>query len=73
MLHCVDFWVFDGQVAPPERQVKAVVAIKQQQHKTLITIEMHKLNNLITKPFANGFYVSLYKTLKMFVTRLIIT
>ena len=36
--HCVDFRVFDGQVAPPTKQVEAAVAEKQQQQKTLVGI-----------------------------------
>ena len=30
-LHCVKFRVFDGQLAPPEKQVEAAVAEIQQQ------------------------------------------
>ena len=64
--HCVDFRVFDGQVAPPEEQVEAPVAEKQQQQKALVGIEMRKLNHCINKPFANGFCVLEYSKLKMY-------
>ena len=30
MPHCVDFRVFDGQVAPPEEHVEAAIAEEQQ-------------------------------------------
>ena len=53
--HCVDFRVFDGQLAPQEKQVEAALA-EEQQHKTaLVGIEMRKLNHFIYKPFANVF------------------
>ena len=63
--HCVDFRVFDGQVAPPEEQVKAAVAEEQQQQEALLGIKMRKLNHFINKPFANGFCVLEYSKLKM--------
>ena len=53
--HCVDFRVFDGQVAEQEAQVEAAVADEQQQHKALVGIKMQKLNYFINRPFANGF------------------
>ena len=64
--HCVDFRVFDGQVAPPEEQVEAAVAEEQQQQEALVGIEMRKLNHFINKPFANGFCVLEYSKLKMY-------
>ena len=68
--HCVDFRVFDGQVAQPEEQVEAAAAEEQQLQETLVGIEMRKLNHFINKPFANGFYVLEYSKLKMYVTYL---
>ena len=50
--HCVDFRVFDGQVAPPEKQLEAAAAEEQQQEEALVGIEMRKLNHFINKPFA---------------------
>ena len=64
--HCVDFCVFDGQVAPPEEQVEAAIAEEQQQQKALVGIKMRKLNHFINKPFANGFCVLEYSKLKMY-------
>ena len=64
--HCVDFRVFDGQVAPQEEQVEAAVAEEQQQQEALVGIEMRKLNHFINKPFANGFCVLEYSLLKMY-------
>ena len=66
--HCVDFCVFDGQVAPPEKQVEAAAAEEQQLQDTLVLIEMRKLNHFINKPFANGFCVQEYNKLKMYIT-----
>ena len=57
MPHCVDFRVFDGQLAPPEEQVEVAVADEQRHQKALVGIEMRKLNHFINKPFANGFCV----------------
>ena len=68
--HCVDFRVFDGQVAQPEEQVEAAVAEEQQQQEPLVGIEMRKLNHVINKPFANGFCVLEYSKLKMYGTYL---
>ena len=69
-LPCMDFRVFDGQVAPPEEQVEAAVAEEQQLQEALVEIEMRKLNHFINKWFANGFCVLEYSKLKMFVTYL---
>ena len=66
----MDFCVFDGQVAPPEEQVEAAVAEKQQRQEALVLIEMRKLNHFINKPFANCFCVLEYSKLKMYVTYL---
>ena len=66
--HCVDFLVFDGQVAPPEKQVEVAAAEEQQLQEALVGIEMRKLNHFINKPFANGFCVLEYSKLKMYVT-----
>ena len=66
--HCVDFRVFDGQIAPPVEQVEAAVAEEQHQQEALIGIEMRKLNHFINKPFANGFCVLEYSKLKMYET-----
>ena len=63
--HCVDFRVFDGQVAQQEEQVKTAVEKEQQQQEALVGIEMWKLNHFINKPFANGFCVLEYSKLKM--------
>ena len=63
--HCVDFRVFDGQVATPEEQVEAAVADEQQQQEALVGIKMRKLNYFINKPFTNGFCVLEYSILKM--------
>ena len=71
--HCVDFRVFDGQVAPPEKLVKAAVAEKQQQKEVSVGIKMQKLNHFINKPFANGFCVLEYSKLKMYMTCLYLT
>ena len=71
MPHCVDFLVFDGQLAPPEEQVEAAVAEEQQQQKALVGIEMRKLNHFINKPFANSFCVLEYSKLKMYYTCLL--
>ena len=70
MPHCVDFRVFDGQVAQPEEQIEVADAIEQQQQEALVEIEMSKLNHFINKPFANVFCVLGYKKLKMYVTYL---
>ena len=64
--HFVDFRVFDGQVAPPEEQVKAAAAVEQQQQEALVGIEMRKLNHFIKKSFSNGFCVLEYSKLKMY-------
>ena len=64
--HCVDFRVFDGQMAQQEEQVEAAVADEQQQQEALVGIEMRKLNHFINKPFANGFRVLEYSKLKMY-------
>ena len=66
--HCVDFRVFDGQLAPPEEQVEAAVAEEQQQKEALVGIQNRKLNHFINKPFANGFCVLEYSKLKMYET-----
>ena len=66
--HCVDFRVFDCQVAPPEEQVEAPVAEEKQQQEALVGIEMRKLNHFINKPFANGFCVLEYSKLQMYET-----
>ena len=71
--YCVDFRVFDGQVAPPEEQVEAAAAEEQQQLEALVGIEMRKLNHFINKPFANGFCVVVYSKLKMYMTCLFLT
>ena len=64
--HCVDFRVFDGHVAPPDKQVEAAAAEKQQQQEALVGIKMQKLNQFINKPFANGFCELEYSKLKMY-------
>ena len=38
--HCVDFCVFDSQVAPPEEQVEIAVTEEQQLQEALVGIEM---------------------------------
>ena len=58
--------MFDGQVTPPEKQVEAAAAEKQQEQEALVGIEMRKLNHFINKPFANGFCVLEYSNLKMY-------
>ena len=55
--HSVDFPVFDGQLALPEKQVEAAVATEQQQQQALVGIDIRKLNHFINKLFANGFCV----------------
>ena len=70
MLHCVDFWVFHGQIAPPLKQVEIAAAFEQQQQEARVGIEMQKLNHFINKPFANGFCLQKYSKLKMYVTYL---
>ena len=70
--HCVDFRVFDGQLAPQEEQVEAAVAEEQQHQKAIVGIEMRKLNHFINKPFANGFCVLKYSKLKMYYTCLLL-
>ena len=67
---CVNFRVFDGQVAPPEKQVEAATAKEQQLQEALVDIEMQKLNHFINNPFANGFCVLEYSKLKMYYTYL---
>ena len=69
--HCVDFCLFDGQVAQPEEQVEAAAAEEQHQQEALVGIEMRKLNHFINKLFANGFCVLEYSKLNMYVTYLI--
>ena len=64
--NCVDFRVFDGQLAPQEEQVEAAVADKPAQQNALMEIEMQKLNYIINTPFANGFCVLEYNKLKMY-------
>ena len=64
--HCVDFRVFDGQVAPQEEQVEAADAEEQQLHKALVGIKVHKLNHFINTPFANGFCALKDSKLKMY-------
>ena len=68
--HCVDFRVFDGQVAQPNEQIDAVAADEQQRQEALVGIKMRALNHFINKPFANGFCVLEYSKLKMYVTYL---
>ena len=58
--HCVDYCVFDGQVAPPEQQVEAAAAEEQQLQEGLVRIEMRKLNHFINKPFVNNLCVLEY-------------
>ena len=70
--HCVDFRVFDSQLAPPKEQVEFAVAEKQQQQKSLVGIKRRKLNHFINKPFANGFCVLEYSKLKMYYTCLLL-
>ena len=70
--HCVDFRVFDGQLAPPEEQVEVAVAEEQRQQEALVGIEMRKLKHFINKPFANGFCVLEYSKLKMYYTCLLL-
>ena len=65
--HCVDFRVFDGQVALPEEQVEAAAVENQQQQEALVGTEMRKLNHFINKPFANGFFLLKYSKLKMYI------
>ena len=68
--HCVEFRVFDGQVAQLEEEVEAAVAEEQHQQEALVGIEMRKLNHFINKPFANGFCVLEFCKLKIYVTYL---
>ena len=70
--HCVDFRVFDGQVAPGEEQIEALV-LEEQQQEALVGIVMRKLNHFIKKPFANGFCILEYSKLKMYKTCLPLT
>ena len=63
--HCVDFRVFDGQLAQPKEQVEAAVAEEQQLQEALVGIEMRKLNHFINKPLVNGFCVLEYSKLKI--------
>ena len=70
--HCVDFRVFDGQLAPQEEKLEAALAVEQQHQKALVGIEMQKLNHFINKPFANSFCVLEYSKLKMYYTCLLI-
>ena len=69
--NCVEFRVFDGQLAPPEEQLDAAVAEVQKQQKALVGIEMRKLNHFINMPFANSFCVLEYSKLKMYYTCLL--
>ena len=62
--HCVDFRVFDGQVAQLEEQIEVADAKEQQQREALVGFEMLKINHFINKPFANGFCVLEYSKLK---------
>ena len=64
--HCVDFRVFDGDVAPPDKQVEAAAATEQQQQKALVEIETRKLNHFINKPLANGYCALENSKLKMY-------
>ena len=45
--HCVDFRVFDGQLAPPEEQVEVAIAEEQRQQVALVGIEMRTINHYI--------------------------
>ena len=65
---CVDFRVFDGQVAMPENQVEAAAEEEHRLQQALVGIEMRKLTHFINKPFANGFCVLEYSKLKMYET-----
>ena len=69
---CVDFRVFDGQVAQPKEQVDVAAAEEQQQQEALVGIEMWKLNHFSNKPFANCFGVLEYSKLKMYEIRLLV-
>ena len=64
--------MFDGQVAPPEKQVLAAAAEEQQQ-EALVAIEMRKFNHFINKQFANKFCVLEYSKLKMYMICLYLT
>ena len=55
-------------MAPPKEQVEAVAAEELQQHEALVWIELLTLNHFFYKPFANGFCVLEYSTLKMYQT-----
>ena len=71
--NCVDFCVFDGQVAPPEEQVEAAAAKEQQQKEALVEIEMRELNHFSNMLFATGFCVLEYSKLQMYEIRLILS
>ena len=64
--YCIDFRVFDRNVAPPDEQVQAAAGEEQHQQEALVGVEMRKLNHFINKPFANGFCVLEYSKLKMY-------
>ena len=64
--HCIDFRVFDGHMAPLDRQFDAAAAKEQQQQKVLVGIKMRELNHFINKPFANVFCVLEYSKLTMY-------
>ena len=68
--HCVDFRVFDRQVAQPEEQIEVTAAEEEQQREALVGIEMRKLNHFINKLYATGFCVLEYSKLKMHITYL---
>ena len=53
-LHCVDFRVFDGQLAPPEELVEAAVAEEQREQKALVGIEMRITLSTSCSPTASA-------------------
>ena len=72
-IHCVDFSVYDGQVAHTEKQIDTETSEKEQQQKALLGIGMRKLNHFIYKTFAIGFCVLKYSKKKMYETCLLLT
>ena len=71
--NCVDFRLFDGQLAHPTEQLETAASKEQQQQEALLKIDMRKLIHFINKPFANGFCVLDYITLQMYETCLPLT
>ena len=71
--HCVDFRVFDNQMATPKEQVVAADAEDQQQQEALVRIEMRKLNDFIKKLLCQWLLRAKVQQVGMYETFILLT